>query len=80
MKLNGIDSTKIKTFYFEGNIDTLEEIEQAMKIEGINTNKVNVINITTSIFNDGECEEVESYHFDTLKISYNYYIYYILED
>ena len=46
MKINGVDLNKTEVFYFNGNLDCFDNLKIAMELENIDTQKVNILNIT----------------------------------
>ena len=77
MKMNGIDVNKVKTFDYFEDISDFENIMKKMKEEDIDPDKVDILNITTEIRNNGECEKDESSHgWETIEVQYSYIIHY----
>lgn len=82
MTLNSVNIHTIKIFYYNGSIEDLDSLEKAMIEDGIDTNKVDILNIVTAVNDYGQCESEEASSYDdsvTITLSYSYIIYYTID-
>ena len=81
MTINGVNIHKVKMCYLKGhtNLEDFNEIEKEMKEQNINTNKIDILNITTVIADSGSCEiEHDRYEeISNISVKYDYLVYYM---